>query len=101
MKIISIFLVLAVGTIDCDVRADDDLSPHEIRQLITKGSILSLESILQQYPENDYGKLLDLEVKREDAKVIYELEFLLPDSRVLEIELDARDGRVLEQEIED
>ena len=65
------------------------------------GEILSLESILSQYSEKEYGKLLDLEVKREHRTLVYELEFLRSDGRVIELEIDAKNGQLLEQEIED
>jgi uncharacterized membrane protein YkoI len=95
----SLYLVLVAGTISTLVYADD-INRSDIRQLVKAGKILSLENILLQYPEREYGKFLDLEVDREHGKVIYELEFLRQDGRVIELEIDARNGQLLEQEIE-
>lgn len=101
MKTTYLFLALAVGTISGPLQASDDVSSNEIRSMVENGEILSLESILSQYSEKEYGKLLDLEVNREHQKLVYELEFLRSDGRVIELEIDARNGQLLEQEIED
>ena len=100
MKIISLFLMLAGGAISAFTHADSDFSRAEILKLVDEGKILPLETLLARYPENEYGKLLDLEVEREHGKIIYELEFLRDDGRVLEIEVDASSGRLLGQELE-
>lgn len=102
MKIMSIFLALVAGTINFGVRADDeDISPGQIRQMVENGEILSLAKIMSRYPEKTYGKLLDLEVEHEHGKLVYELEFLRADGRVIELEINAKDGQLLKQEIED
>ena len=100
MKMTLLFLVLAVGTINFPAQAGEDISQNEIRDLEKRGELLSLESILSMYPEKQYGKLLDLEAEREHETVIYELKFLRADGRIIELEIDARNGSLLEQEIE-
>jgi uncharacterized membrane protein YkoI len=93
--------VLAVGTINFPAQARDDISQNEIRELVRQGELLSLESILALYPEKRYGKLLDLEAERDHGTVVYELKTLRSDGRVIELKIDARDGSLLQLEIED
>ena len=100
MKTVLLSLVLVAGTISGLSGASADGDYREIRGLVERGEILSLEDILSRYPESDYGRLLDLEVEREHGQVVYEMEFLRDDGRVLELEVDARDGTLLEKEIE-
>jgi uncharacterized membrane protein YkoI len=100
MKMISLFLVLVAGTISTCTQAGDEYSRSEIRQMVEEGKILALEIILSHYPESEYGKLLDLEVESELGQIVYELEFLRDDGRVLELEVDAASGQLLEQELE-
>jgi uncharacterized membrane protein YkoI len=83
------------------VQAGKDISQNEIREMVRRGELLSLESILALYPEKQYGKLLDLEAERDRGTVIYELKTLRSDGRVTELKIDARDGSLLELEIED
>ncbi len=101
MKTMLLFLVLVAGTIDAHVQASENLSQEEIRELVRNGDIMPLETILLQFPRRIYGKLLDLEAERKHGTVVYEFEFLRPDGRIVEIEVDARDASILGQEIED
>lgn len=100
MKIISLFLALVAGTISPVTLADDGYDRSEIRQMVEEGKILALEDILARYPESTHGRLLDLEVERDDSRIVYELEFLRDDGRVLELEVDATNGHLLERELE-
>ncbi len=101
MKTMSLFLVLAVGMISNLLQAGESISQNEIREFVKQGQLWSLESIMALYPEEQYGKLLDLEVEREDGTIVYELEFLRADGTVIELEIDASNGDLLEQEFED
>ncbi len=100
MKTMLIFLVLVAGMINSPLWAGKEISQAQIREQVRQGKLLSLESILQMYPEKQYGKLLDLEAEREHGTVIYELKFLREDGRIVELEIDASDGRLLELEVE-
>ena len=100
MKTTWLFLALVAGTISCQVMASEALGQAEIRELVRQGEILPLETILERFPPDEYGRLLDLEVEREHGAVIYEFEFLRADGRIVEIEVDASDGRILQQEVE-
>ena len=100
MKTVLLSLVLVAGTISSLSGANADGDSREIRGLVKRGEILPLEDILARYPEAEYGRLLDLEVENEHGRIVYEMEFLRDDGRVLEVEIDAKDGTLLEQEIE-
>ena len=100
MKMMSLFLVLVVGMTSTLLQAGEDISQNEIRELVKQGKLLPLESILLLYPEKQYGKLLDLEAEREHGRVIYELEFLRADGRIIELEIDASNGLLLKQEVD-
>jgi uncharacterized membrane protein YkoI len=96
-----LFPALVAGTISYPVAASEELGQAEIRELVRQGEILPLETILARFPSKEYGKLLDLEVEREHGTVVYEIEFLRSDGRIVEIEVDARNGAIREQEIDD
>jgi uncharacterized membrane protein YkoI len=99
MKITCLFLALVAG-ISAPLKADE-IDRDEILYLVDQGKILPLETILTQYPENEYGKLLDLEVERKHDLIKYELEFLHEDGRVIELKIDASNGQILKQEFKD
>ena len=100
MKTMWLYLVLVVGTTSVNVFAGNDFNYEQIRQLVKQGKILSLDSILQKYPQLMSGRLLDLEVEYEHGSILYELEFLQQNGDVIEFKIDAASGEILEQEIE-
>jgi uncharacterized membrane protein YkoI len=102
MKILFLFLALVVGTTSMvPARADRDLDSDTVRQWVEEGRILSLDELLERHSERLGGRLLDLEVEREDGRIVYELEMMDDDGRVREIYLDAGSGEWLSEEFED
>ena len=101
MKIMWLFPALVAGTISYQVAASGDLGPAQIRDLVRQGEIMPLEKILAQFPAEQYGKLLDLEAEREHGTITYKFEFLRNNGHIIEVKVDARNGAILEQEIED
>jgi uncharacterized membrane protein YkoI len=78
------------------VAGDDD---HErARDAVRRGEILSLDELLRRVELRPGEQLLEVEVERDDGLWIYELELIGADGRVRELEVDARDGRILEDD---
>jgi len=74
-------------------RADDD---HiEARRLLDSGEILPLEKILDNVRQTFPGRILGVELEREDGQIMYEVEILGEDGVVSEIYINARTGKVL------
>jgi uncharacterized membrane protein YkoI len=93
-------LVFAVSASACvattTVRADDD---HErARAAVQRGDILPLDEIMRRIPLAPDERLLEVEIEREDGAWIYEIELLSASGRVREIEVDAADGRLIEDD---
>ncbi len=97
---ISVFL-LVVLVLSFGVQARD-LDQDEALRLRQEGVILPLEHLMQpalgRYPG---ATLLEAELEEEDDVFVYEVELLTADGVVRELELDARDGRVLKDEEDD
>lgn len=79
-----------------------DLSHEEALQLRQGGTILPFEKILARalkaYPG---AQLLEAELEREEGHYVYELEILTPAGVVREIEINAKNGQLIEDEIDD
>ena len=101
MKIMYVFLALIVWTVSFNSYAGKGLDAEQIRQLLSRGEILSLDSILKMNQAQLQGRLLDLEVEQDHGRIIYEMEFILDNGHVLEFEIDAASGRILQQERKD
>jgi len=107
MKIGFLFLALVAGMnnspllyADDSEGESDDLSDLAL-QWVKDGKVIPFKSLMQRYEERLNGRLLDLEVERENGRIIYELEIMRPDSVVYEIKIDAQSGEWLEEEVED
>ncbi|MBI1621203.1 PepSY domain-containing protein [Aquamicrobium zhengzhouense] len=79
--------------------ADDD---HDrARRALERGQILPLSRIIEIARKDTPGKIIDVELDDDDDRFVYEIELLDSRGRVIEMKLDAANGRVLEREIDD
>ncbi|KJH80097.1 PepSY domain-containing protein [Pseudomonas sp. KSR10] len=79
--------------------AGRDLDQDEALQLRHEGLIMPLEALVQRTMERYPGaRLLEAELEEEDGIYVYEIELLTADGVARELELDARDGRLLKDE---
>ncbi len=73
----------------------------EARRLYEEGSILPLARILASAHAQRPGRVLEVSLKTEGGRRVYEIEILDAWGQVWELELDAGTGRLLEQRKED
>lgn len=78
--------------------ADDNKS---IRQLQRSGEILSLEQIFDRARKVKPGRIVDVDLDKDDGRYIYEIELLESSGKVWEMEFDARTGELLQLEQDD
>lgn len=71
---------------------------HErARAAQARGEFVPLQRILADAVQRERGKVIDVELDDDE----YEVEILRADGVVIELEYDARTGRLLEREVED
>lgn len=63
-----------------------------VRQLVKEGKVVPLDQLLTRHRERLQGRILDLELEREDGRVIYEVKYLDPEGAVREAQIDAQSG---------
>lgn len=79
-----------------------DLDQDEALRLRREGVILPFEQMMKQVEQHyPASTLLEAELEEEDGVLVYEVEILTPQGVVRELELDARNGRVLKDEEDD
>lgn len=71
------------------------LDPERAAAERERGRIVPLERLLRLLAQQLPGRAVGVELEEDDGRMVYELKWLLPDGRRLEIEVDARDGRWL------
>lgn len=79
-----------------------DVSQETARRLNREGLILALDDILERvrerYPE---ARLLEAELETDDGRYVYEMEILTREGQVRELDVDAADAEILDDEEED
>jgi uncharacterized membrane protein YkoI len=74
-------------------------SEHEIaREALRRGEILPLTRILPIVQRRVPGDVIKIKLDDDEQRIEYEVKVLTPNGRVIEVELDARTGRILKIE---
>lgn len=99
MKPLLVPLLLAVASVPAGWARD--VGHDEARALRQAGTILPLEQITAQALKRHGGaRLLEVELEEDDGRLVYEVELLGADGVVRELELDARSGQLLKDEVD-
>ena len=95
------FVVLVLSAF-CSLAIARDLGQDEALRLREQGLIQPLEQLLQTALARHPGaKLLEVELEEDDDVYVYEVELLTPDGVVREIKLNASNGQLLKDEVDD
>jgi uncharacterized membrane protein YkoI len=105
MKMIKTFLggvvCIAIALGMTVSRADDDKKQREhdaIREALQRGEALPLVRILALAQQAVPGDVIEVELERKHAALVYEIKVLTQTGRVREIKIDARTGSILKIE---
>lgn len=72
---------------------------HErARAARARGEVLPLAQVLSRVELDFGGRVIEVELERDDGELLYELKLLLPDGRLIELEFDARTGELVKLE---
>jgi uncharacterized membrane protein YkoI len=93
-------LALILSLIAAPALADRD-DHDRARRALEAGEILPLSDILTTATELRPGRVIEIELDRDDGRWVYELELVTPQGRLYEMEIDAASGVVLEVEREE
>mgnify|MGYP000536410873 CR=1 FL=1 len=92
MMYILLITFMLLAPLPVALAADDHM---EAKRLLETGEILPLEEILNSLRQTFPGKILDIELEKEDHHIVYEVELLGKDGVVKEIYINAKTGKVL------
>lgn len=75
-----------------------DESWRDLHQAVREGRIVPLPEILDWLEERYEGQVLEVELERDDGRMLYEVEMLGPQGQVVEFEFDAASGELIGME---
>lgn len=95
-------LLVALLCLAAPAQADDTTEPNfdTVLKSVEKGEILPLSEIRKKIAARIAGEIVDVEVHREDDVIIYEIKVLTNGGRLIEADVRAADGEILEIENE-
>lgn len=102
MKRICIFsallLVLPLNAIGQDgPRPDFEIA----EEAVAKGQILPLAEVLARVQALQPGRVVEVELEQDDGVMVYEVELVTPDGRLIEVDLNAATGALVEMDEEE
>jgi len=65
------------------------------RDALAAGEVMPLETVLDHLQRTLPGRVLDVELEREDGRWVYQVKLMRPGGRLTRVELDARTAEVL------
>lgn len=96
MRILVLLLALLLAA---PALADDD---HDrAREALARGEILPLSRILAVVEQEVGGRVIEIDLDRDDGRYVYEVEAVSRDGRLVELSIDAATGAILDRDIED
>lgn len=87
--------LLSAALVPPGVGAIDRPDHERARAAVQAGEVLPLPVLLERLRQSHPGRVLDLELEREDGRWIYEVRLLQAGGQLLKLELDAATGQVL------
>jgi len=93
-------LALILSLIAAPALADRD-DHDRARRALEAGEIMPLAQILAAAEAARPGRVIELELERDDGRWVYELELVSPEGFIYEVEIDAASGTVLDVEREE
>jgi uncharacterized membrane protein YkoI len=101
--ILALCLSAGAGTAlaDRDSSRDRDDDHERVWETRKRGAILPLETILDGVLKSYPGEVIEIEFDDDDGQLIYEIKVLTRRGIVLEMDVDARNGRILDLEEDD
>ncbi|SMD02849.1 PepSY domain-containing protein [Rhizobium sp. RU36D] len=79
----------------------DDATRDSLHRRVERGEIKSLAALRAIVQDKVPGSIVSTKLSTDDGRITYEFRVLRPDNRMVEIELDAASGAILEMENEE
>ena len=78
--------LMATGETDAPASSQQD----EARDALRQGLVRPLEEVLAEVRKTITGDIVEIEFEKDDGRFIYEIEYVTPHGRLMEIKIDAR-----------
>lgn len=103
MRFLRILALVGSVAVPLAAHADDDdhRDADRARRGALAGEIMPLADLARIVQQRYPGRLVEAELDEDDGIPVYEIRMLQGNGRVVELEVDARDARILDVDIDD
>lgn len=95
MKPLMLILVLALPPLAARAQTGRTPDYEFAREAVERGQILPLAEVLARLQTQHPGRVVEVELEQDDDMLIYEVELVTTDGRLIEVEIDATSGQIL------
>ncbi|WJH40536.1 PepSY domain-containing protein [Aliirhizobium terrae] len=99
-RLIPLAVLSAILATAPQAHADDD-HLDRLRDAVNRGEVMPLSKLQDEVRRAFPGEIIKVELDEDDDRFIYEFKVLKANGRLVEIEMDAKDGRVLDVDNDD
>lgn len=99
-RLIPLAVLSAILAAAPQTHADDD-HLDRLRDAVNRGEVMPLSKLQDEVRHAFPGEIIKVELDEDDDRFIYEFKVLKANGRLVEIEMDAKDGRVLDVDNDD
>ncbi|MFB9068848.1 PepSY domain-containing protein [Pseudofulvimonas gallinarii] len=100
-RLIALAIVALASAMATAAPASERRDHERARAAVVAGERLPLSVILKTIEERFGGRVLEIDLEDDRGRPVYEIEILDDRGRVLELDVDAATGEILEQEYDD
>ena len=98
----SLMVLFVAATAPFARSQEDGIPDYELAQsAVEKGEIIPLADVFKRLQKPFPGKITEVELEYSNGRRVYEVELVTDDGRLIEVDMDAATGKVLESEEED
>ena len=98
----TLFLAIALATLPQIAGGDRSLQDVELaRDLVERGQIMPLAQVLTRLAEQHPGQVVEVELEYSDGILVYEVDPITPDGRMIEVDMDASTGKIVDIDEDD
>lgn len=97
-KRLALLTVITFATLAAKPACADGLSADQVRALVEGGKIVALEEILARNEKGLGGRIIEVDIEKDDGTYVYEFKVLRPNGRYREVKIDARTGALLQDD---
>lgn len=78
--------------------ADGHHDHDRAREALRRGEILPLARILEIVEDRTGGRVMEVDLDREEGRYVYEIDVMTGDGRIVELEIEAATGSIIESD---